>query len=1509
MLAAMTAPLENFHPALQAWFSQRFAAPTAVQQQAWPRIAAGEHVLATAPTGSGKTLTAFLWALHQFATGAWRPGQTRVLYVSPLKALNNDIQRNLLTPLQELREGHRFPRLRVLTRSGDTPQGERQRMLRRPPDILITTPESLMLLLTRVRGRQALAGLKTVILDEIHALVDNRRGAQLMVSVERLARLAGEFQRIALSATVHPLQAVASYIGGYGGARAGGGAAGPRPVAIVAGGQSTPAADGDAAQQDKKIALQVCCPEEALAAPADGRSLWDALSPHFRTRIQGNRATLFFTNSRALAEKITAKINANQPSPLAYAHHGSLARDIRTEVERRLKAGELRAIVATSSLEMGIDIGHLDEVVLVQSPPSIAATLQRVGRAGHGVGEVSRGVLHPTHSQDLLQAAALAEAVAMRDLEPLTPLENPLDILCQTIISLCADETWPVDDIFALLRASAPYRKLPREQFDLVLELLAGRYAGARVRELEPRIAYDRINRTARARRSALLALYNAGGAIVDRGYYQLRYEDTGAVIGELDEEFVWEAATGQTFTLGTQNWQIRRITHNDVIVRPAKPGNSAPPFWRNEAQNRSFHFSQRIQRFLETAEGELASGAGDILAATLTQRHGFDPSAAAALTDYLGRQRRHTDAALPHRRHLLFEQVQSGPDGYLGPDAPKHMVIHSFWGGRLNRPWALALEAAWRQAHDSVPEIHADDDAIIIRYKHRLPPEEVLSLVTPENLDSLLRESLERSGFFGARFRECAGRALLLAKRRFNHRLPLWMSRLQAKKLMTATKKYADFPVLLETWRTCLVDEFDLPALRGQLAAVADGAIGWSCTATSAPSPFARNLSFDHISRYMYADDAPERDSPSSLHDDLIRQAVRDEDLRPRLQPEVIAAFEAKRQRRTEGYAPQHPDDWLEWAKERVLTPAQEWPPDIEHERLVRFFTAEAGFAAPPNAASPMKPHSDPHRSHKNAEQQGGTATDGGLGDGAQAGGYAAAREGSARAWVAHLELAHCLVDTGLCAALIGPKDFPVVADARSLADLLSEILSFYGPRTLAQIEALLPPLKPAAAGADLHEVAQSLVASGAWVDTVLVIGSDVPHFCDADNLDALLRLQRARGRPEVLAKPVQQLPGFLAAWQGFGQPWSDAAALAALERLSGYAAPGDSWLHDLLGARFAGFSTQQLDDLASREQIVWLGAGPGRIILCQGEDAPLHTGEAALATCGELAHLFQDQQARYGFHQLSDRAGTPAAAFNERWWRAVWSGALVTDSLAPLRLGASRNYQLAPASASARRRARAAAQGWPGNWRLNQPAPPPSDAVERLEAAKELLRTLLDRYGWLCREIVNREAARPEARWSALFRALRIMELAGEVTAGYFFTGLSGPQFITAGALHLFRRQQAPVCLWMSALDPASPCGLSLDWPELPARRPGNYLSFLDGALALVVRNNGQRLHFLVAPDHGQMDSITAPVQHLAKVRRRLRLETVNGAPARRSPYLEALDRTLARSSDHRHVFYEQR
>ncbi|MEM9659066.1 MAG: DEAD/DEAH box helicase, partial [Planctomycetota bacterium] len=507
--------MKGFHPSIQSWFEDRFDSPTAVQSAAWPVIGRGAHVLATAPTGSGKTLTAFLWALSKFASGDYAPGATRVLYVSPMKALNNDIARNLSDPLAELQSAYGYPDLNVRVRSGDTSQSDRQRMLRKPPDILITTPESLNLMLTTVRGRQALGTIQAVILDEVHALIEDRRGVMLLTALERLTEIAGEFQRIALSATVSPLADVARYLAGRD-------AHGQdREIAIVD------------APIDKRIEFQVEFPEAARQAADQGEPIWNPLSASFRDVIAGNRSTLFFANSRMLTEKITLKINEGELAPIAYAHHGSLARELRSEVERRLKDGELDAIVATNSLELGIDVGELDEVVLVQSPPSIAATLQRIGRAGHQVGAVSRGRLFPTHARDFLDAAVLAKSIEERDLEPLRPLEGPLDVLAQILVSATASEARSLDGLYAMLRRSGPYRDLDRVRFDLVVDMLAGRYPSTDFAELKPRLVWDRERDTLEGRRGAGRLAILSGGTIPDRGLYAVYMGTGGPRIGE----------------------------------------------------------------------------------------------------------------------------------------------------------------------------------------------------------------------------------------------------------------------------------------------------------------------------------------------------------------------------------------------------------------------------------------------------------------------------------------------------------------------------------------------------------------------------------------------------------------------------------------------------------------------------------------------------------------------------------------------------------------------------------------------------------------------------------------------------------------------------------------------------------------------------------------------------------------------------------------------------------------
>ena len=1430
--------LAAFHPGIAAWFGDRFPAPTDVQERSWPRIAAGEHLVITAPTGSGKTLTAFLWALNAFASGASEPGATRVLYISPLKALNNDIRRNLIEPLGQLREaflarGETFPNVRVQTRSGDTEQGERQRMLRRPPEILITTPESLTLLLTTVRGRLALSTVETVVLDEIHSIVENRRGVMLMTGLERLVDIAGEVQRVALSATVRPLETVARYVGG---SDAGGRA---RPVGVI---EST---------AEKQIELAVRFPEAARVAAENGQKIWEPLSDSFKDVIDANRSTLFFTNSRRMAEKITLKLNDDDVAPLAYAHHGSLAREIRTEVERRLKDGELKAIVATNSLEMGIDIGDLDQVVLIQSPPSIASALQRVGRAGHRVGDVSRGLLFPTHAHDFLEAAVVASAMAARDIEPLRPMANALDALAQVIVSTVASETWNADDLYAVVRRAAPYATLPREQFDLVIEMLAGRYAGARVRDLQPRIVLDRVQNTLKARKGAVFAFYSAGGTIPDRGYFQLRHADTGAAIGELDEEFVWEATVGETFTLGTQNWQIHRITHNDVLVKTARPTATAPPFWRAENINRSFHFAQRIGEFLAFADERLATRRRDEVLQHVQADLGFDAISAEELVDFLERQREVTERDLPHHRHVLVEHIRSGPGGYTGPDREQQVVLHTSWGGQVNRPFALALEAAWRERFDSEAEIHADNYAIAIQIKDDVDPGVFLSLVTPANFEKLLRQSLEASGFFGARFRECAGRALLLTRQRFRQRMPLWLARLQAKKLMTAVSKLPDFPVLLETWRTCLRDEFDMPAAVQVLADLESGAIAWSLATVSVPSPFASAITFNQIGRYMYADDTPERRGRSALSDDLIREAVYDRNLRPRIDPAIVAEFEAKMQRTAPGYAPRDDEELAEWVKERVLIPDAEFTALLDTTDLAR-----------PAAVRSL--------------DYGG------------------------RTWFVHAENAAHLQRT-----LLGDSVPAETADTRKAAQLFAEFARFYGPLATKEWEDRFPLPRER-----LEEVLAALIDADDFVEGPLLAHDEARRSCDAENLETLIRFQRAANRPHFEPRPAESLPSFLAAWHRVGTEASENHLLDAADRLRGFAAPLAFWLDEAWRARLPGFEPELLTAACTNQGLTWRGVGRETVTFAFEDeiDALVPTTDEA----PELRPLFADPAARYTFIQLLDAAGQDVEAFNSRFWDAVWAGHVAADDPRALRTGLEGRFHVAPNFTGhdrrrVRARARQAAVGWPGNWFLVPGIEAPQDALSRLEAAKERCRVLLDRYGIVCRELANREGG--AFRWAAVFPALRVMELAGEVQAGLFFEDFSGPQFTLPLALRqLERLDSAQSTFLVSAIDPIAPTGLGLDWDGLPQRRQGNHLGFHAGALAFVAENRGKRLRFTLDPDDPALDALLGQFAAATGTDRRWVIETVNERPALASPYLPALERNLRLVRDHRGVYVER-
>ena len=1094
----------------------------------------------------------------------------------------------------------------------------------------------------------------------------------------------------------------------------------------------------------------------------------------------------------------------------------------------------MKAIVATNSLEMGIDIGDLDEVVLIQSPPSIASALQRVGRAGHRVGDTSRGTLFPTFAQDFLEAAVIARAVRNRDIEPLQPLENPLDVLAQTLVSCTASEEWQTDKLFAVLTRTSAYANLPREQFDLVVEMLAGRYAGTRVRDLKPRLAYDRVRDTVKARQGAAFALYTSGGTIPDRGYYTLRHAENGASIGELDEEFVWESSVGQTFTLGTQNWLIQRITHNDVLVKPARPKATAPPFWRAEGFNRSAYFSARIAEFLREAN-EMLAGRDEAALGTTLADLGFEGIAAEELVGFLKRQREATGTDLPHADHLLLEHVMSGPGGYTGPDRERQIILHTIWGGRVNRPIALALEAAWQERFPDRAEVFADNDAIVVQVKEEVDPAVLLSLVTPANFEPLLRRSLEGSGFFGARFRECAGRSLLLTKRRFNQRMPLWMTRQQAKKLMTATKGFADFPVMLETWRTCLKDEFDLVAAFDALERLAAGEQNWSMATVSVPSPFAAGIAFGQVSRYMYADDAPEQGGRSALSDDLIRQAVFDRALRPAIKPEVIRDFESRAQRTRPGYVPDDEDELAEWVKERVAIIETDWFEGVEIPSGVQRVNVDG------------------------------------------------------RSFIVHPE-----IELG---------EDPVRQ--------AGEMLQFYGPRTPDELRVLLPFV-------DVEAILRELTDGEDLVRGALVHGSDAEYVCDADNLETLIRFQRAAARPGIEPRPIADLAPFLAQWQGFGGEVTNDNLLDTSDRLRGYAAPVDFWLDEAFPSRLPGARASSLDAAATNGGLAWRGAGTELVRIGFGGDFDLLEPDAESGP-EEAVASFKDPRARYTFLQLLDESGVDSETFNASFWDAVWAGRIAADGFAVLDTARLRDYALHGVRARSggtslepvrrsRTRARGVSMGWPGTWYRCEPPAPVADAIDKLEQGKERCRLLLDRYGILTREHANREGG--PFRWSAVFPALRLMELSGEVVAGLFFEEMSGPQFALPEAIRrLERLDRSHATFWISAHDPVAPCGLGLTLADLPHRRAGNHLGYFEGTLALVSENFARRLTIRLDPDHPGLDSLLPNLAILCRRRKRLTPESINDQPARVSTYLAALSRHLAVVKDHKGVYFETR
>ncbi len=1191
--------LEHFHPLVAEWFLDKVGKPTELQIKAWPSIMQGSHILITAPTGSGKTLAAFLCAVNQLITGERPLGQTSVLYVSPLKALNNDVQRNLLRPLAEIRNmferaGEFFPNIGVATRSGDTPQSERRRMLRHPPEILITTPESLNLLLSSQGGRSILTGISTVILDEIHAVVGNKRGVHLITAVDRLVPMCGEFQRIALSATVRPLHSVAEFLGGY---RLEGhphtAHYSPRSVKLIE------------SSQKKRYQLKVSFPDAAVRW--DGRdSFWQPFVDEIKNIILKNRSTLIFTNSRRLCEKITHLVNQDEASPIAYAHHGSLSREIRTEVERKLKAGELRAIVATNSLELGIDIGALDQVVLLQSPPSLSSAIQRIGRAGHRVGEVSEGALFPIQPEEIVRNAVLAAGVLDQEIEEVHPIQAPLDVLAQIIVSMVGAEPWNVDELYARIKTSYPYRSISRRQFDLVLNMLDGRYAGSRLRELKPRIAVDRLNNIATIRKGALQDLYFSGGTIPDRGYFHLRHQESSARIGELDEEFVWEARVGQIFTLGTQNWKIERITHNDVFVSAAHPAATAPPFWRAEENLRGFYLSERIGKFLEMAEEKLA---GPHFREHLQEIHCLDETASSELINFLKQQKEETRCSLPHRHHVLVEHVNTGPGGYPG----NQIVLHTLWGGRVNRPYAMALEAAWEEHFGYRPQIYSSNDCLMLQLPDEIDAAEIFSLVSSTSVENLLKEKLEGSGFFGARFRECAGRALLLTRRKMNERMPLWLSRMRSQKLMESVFQYEDFPILLEAWRTCLQDEFDLETLVQVLNELESGTIQWSEVYTSHPSPMAQSLTWPQINQYMYMDDEMGSGSTSRLRTDLLHEVARSPELRPAVPLALAQRFEAKRQRLAPGYSPDNPIDLVEWIKERLLLPVSEWQRlldaiesdhQIDRQELLRSVADRIVLVQPERTETRGK---EDHRESAVMRSEEPLIV---------------ALEELPRiifGFYRNFDAIHVQrIDS---ARTFSPETFEDTDLSEGDEDevfesLLSQWLQYYAPRSIEFIGSTL--------GLNIERL-EGAIESGADSENLvaghLIQELDEDAVCDSENYEILLRLMRAEARPAFRTLDLDKLQLFLASFQGITQPKDGREGLfQSLQQLVCFPLTADLIESEILPARMQSYDPSWLDSIMQQSNLLWVGVGNRRACFCFEPDLDLLQEEDGYRGCEEL-------------------------------------------------------------------------------------------------------------------------------------------------------------------------------------------------------------------------------------------------------------------------------------------------
>ncbi|MDC5696051.1 ATP-dependent helicase [Intrasporangium calvum] len=1562
--------LDRFSPATAAWFRSSFSAPTTAQAGAWEAISSGHHCVVVAPTGSGKTLSAFLWAIDRMAREPVpddRLARCRVLYISPMKALAVDVERNLRAPLVGIghaatRLGLPVPDIGVSVRSGDTPATERRAFARTPTDILITTPESLFLMLTS-SVREALRGVETVIIDEVHAVAGTKRGAHLALSLERLdALLERPAQRVGLSATVRPVEEVARFL------------AGGRPVEVVQP-PSTKEWDLDVVVPVPDLAELSGAPAELspgvpdLSGPAAGNAPRASIWPHVEERIADliadHRSTLVFANSRRLAERLTARLNEiweerqteayaaelapseggvgagpaqrhtasagppaqvmaqsgasrGAPAVLARAHHGSVSKEHRAAIEEDLKAGRLPAVVATSSLELGIDMGAVDLVVQVESPPSVASGLQRVGRAGHQVGAVSRGVLFPKFRGDLVQTAVVVERMRAGAIESLRVPANPVDVLAQHIVAMCALDEWTVDEVETLVRRTANFAGLPRSVLEATLDMLAGKYPSDEFAELRPRIVWDRVTDTLTGRRGAQRLAVTSGGTIPDRGLYAVFLasgEGPGRRVGELDEEMVYESRVGDVFTLGTSAWRIEDITHDRVLVTPAPGQAGRLPFWKGDQQGRPAELGRAVGAFVREVVGlSPAKARARVVEA------GLDEWAADNLLAYLAEQREAT-RHVPDDRTIVVERFRDEIGDW-------RVAVLSPFGGQVHAPWALCVAARMRERFGiDVQAMHGDDGIVF-----RLPDLEfddgdgasgpaassseigrqLMELVTlePEDVAELVTQELGGSALFAARFRECAARALLLPRRRPDRRQPLWQQRQRAAQLLEVASQYPSFPIVLETVRECVQDVFDVPGLVELMTDIRSRAVSVVDVESGQPSPFAKSLAFGYVAQYLYEGDSPlaeRRAAALALDPTLLSELLGQSDalaLRDLLDPAAVARTEAELQRLTPERAARDAEDVADLV--RVLGPLS--TADIVARSAEDF--------APRDVEGALRALEAARR-------------------------LIAVRVAGAERWAA-VEDAGRLRDALGTALPVGVPAAFLESVPDPLGDLVARFAGTHGPFTVHTV-AEWWGLGPAV----VHDALRRLVSAGRVVEGELLPtesgGGHGAEFCDAEVLRLLRRRSLAALRHEVEPVSRDDFARFVPQWQGVGcGQRGREGLLRAVEQLTGAVVPASALETLVLPARVADYRPALLDEVMSSGEVVWRGHGS-----LPGDDGwvSLHLADTAYLTLAppEPTDLTDGEDAvlealagggAWFFHTLVERvrgagagAGLSEGEILDALWTLLWSGRVTNDTVAPLRAllsgGRTAHKRTSTAPRSARYAGRRGSLGRLGSVRgsisgvpVERTAPPtgvgrwtllPAAETDPTVRAVTSAELLLDRYGVLTRGSVAAEEV--PGGFAAVYRVLAAAEEAGRVRRGYFVESLGASQFGSTGAVDRLRasgrlvagsepsgirQASAPNALVLAASDPANPYGAALAWPDRPTdeagarkghqpgRKAGALVVLVDGALVLYVERGGRTM--LCWADDPSVLQAAADALALA-VREgalgRLTVEKADGAP----------------------------